>query len=229
MLDFHLHILPGVDDGAPDLATALAMLRLLREQGVDQAVATPHWRSPRFTTVDEGRIAAAWSELTAAAGATGMVLHLGAENHCTGAGDPEEFAARARPLGSSACVLVEFPDDHLPPAAWACCFALRRRGLRPVIAHPERCKGLRGQRAALADYVADGGMLQLTAGSLAGRHGWLMRWRSRGLAAAFPAACVAASDSHDLAARRPPWDVLPERYRGLVVADLPALAARAGS
>lgn len=230
VLDFHLHILPGVDDGAPDLATALAMLRALRDQGVDQAVATPHWRSPRFTSVDEARIAAAWAELTAAAAEVpGVALHLGAENHCTGVGDAEDFAAKARPLGKSAVVLVEFPDDHLPPTAWTCCFALRRRGLRPVIAHPERCKGLRGQRAALADFVADGGLLQLTAGSLAGRHGWMMRWRSRRLAAAFPAACVVASDSHDLAARRPAWDALPARYRGLAVADLAALAGRSGA
>lgn len=43
MIDWHSHILPGVDDGSRNTAESLAMLQMLREQGVDTVVATPHF------------------------------------------------------------------------------------------------------------------------------------------------------------------------------------------
>ncbi len=43
MIDLHTHILPGMDDGAKDVATSLAMLRMEKEQGVDAVALTPHF------------------------------------------------------------------------------------------------------------------------------------------------------------------------------------------
>lgn len=224
MLDLHAHILPGIDDGAPDLAAGLALCRRLREQGVDTVVATPHWRSPRFEVHDAG-IAAAWAELHTAVAAQvpGLTLVLGAEHHCSGAEDSAAFAASARPLGDTPLVLVELPDDHLPPRAWAVLFETIRCGRRPILAHPERCRGLRREGEQLAAFVDAGGLLQLTLGSLIGRMGWSMRWHSRGLLRRFPTACLVASDSHNLDARRPEWDRLPAAWRHLVPTDLQAV------
>ena len=42
-LDFHAHVLPGMDDGAADVEESLELLRLSREQGVTALVATPHF------------------------------------------------------------------------------------------------------------------------------------------------------------------------------------------
>ena len=42
MIDLHVHILPGVDDGAADLSEALDMAQLAYESGVKRLVATPH-------------------------------------------------------------------------------------------------------------------------------------------------------------------------------------------
>ncbi len=226
MLDLHTHILPGIDDGAPDLAAGMALCRRLRDQGVDTVVATPHWRSPRFDVSDAG-ITDAWSRLRDAAAEQipGLTLVLGAEHHCSGAEDPAAFAESARPLGDTPLVLVELPDDHLPPRAWAVLFETIRRGRRPLLAHPERCRGLRREHDQLAAFVEAGGLLQLTLGSLIGRMGWSMRWHSRSLLRRFPAACLVASDSHNLDVRRPEWDRLPEIYRRRVPVDLPTVLA----
>lgn len=43
VIDFHSHILPGIDDGARNLETSLAMLRQVSSQGVDYMIATPHF------------------------------------------------------------------------------------------------------------------------------------------------------------------------------------------
>jgi protein-tyrosine phosphatase len=229
MIDLHTHVLPGIDDGAPDLATGLALCRLLAAQGVRTVVATPHWRSPRFD-VDDHAIATAWRSLSAAVAAEvpGLALVLGAEHHCSGAEDAAAFVASARTLGDSRLVLVELPDDHLPPPAWSILFALVRAGRRPLLAHPERCRGLRSQVDQLAAFVEAGGLLQLTLGSLIGAQGWGMRWRSRALLRRHPRACVVASDSHNLGVRRPQWDRLPPRWRGLAPADLAAVEAWGG-
>ena len=44
MIDLHCHILPGVDDGALDMADSLAMARVAAADGIRVVVATPHIR-----------------------------------------------------------------------------------------------------------------------------------------------------------------------------------------
>lgn len=46
-VDMHCHILPGVDDGARDVDTSLAMMKASAEQGVQCMVATPHFYATR--------------------------------------------------------------------------------------------------------------------------------------------------------------------------------------
>ena len=43
MIDFHSHILPGMDDGSKSTQESLEMLDMLRAQGVDTVAATPHF------------------------------------------------------------------------------------------------------------------------------------------------------------------------------------------
>lgn len=47
MTDLHTHILPGMDDGARDVDTSLAMLRMEAEQGVGAVILTPHFYRDR--------------------------------------------------------------------------------------------------------------------------------------------------------------------------------------
>ena len=79
MIDFHSHVLPGIDDGAKDLETAVAMLEESKRQGVTTVVCTPHYygrkRSPAhfFNKRQEAY------ELLAPHIPEGMELKLGAE------------------------------------------------------------------------------------------------------------------------------------------------------
>lgn len=43
MIDFHSHILPGIDDGSSDVEESIKLLDMLSEQGVTTVVATPHF------------------------------------------------------------------------------------------------------------------------------------------------------------------------------------------
>ena len=43
IIDFHSHILPGVDHGSKSLDTSLSQLKLMEKMGIDVAVATSHF------------------------------------------------------------------------------------------------------------------------------------------------------------------------------------------
>ncbi len=43
LTDYHCHILPGMDDGAQDVYTSLEMIEIMKEQGVERIIATPHF------------------------------------------------------------------------------------------------------------------------------------------------------------------------------------------
>lgn len=43
LIDFHTHILPGIDDGSPNVEESLRLLRMEAHQGVDEIVFTPHF------------------------------------------------------------------------------------------------------------------------------------------------------------------------------------------
>ena len=80
MIDFHSHILPGIDDGSPDVETSLRMVKALSEQGVDTICATSHFyadqRTPdRFVY----RRQQAWDKLRVALPDESPQIRLGAE------------------------------------------------------------------------------------------------------------------------------------------------------
>lgn len=52
IVDFHSHVLPGIDDGSPDTDTSIRMLRTLLKDGVDICLATPHFYCESDTVAD---------------------------------------------------------------------------------------------------------------------------------------------------------------------------------
>jgi hypothetical protein len=107
------------------------------------------------------------------------------------------------------------------PVTWASLFAghpaLASDRSSPI---PSAAKGCSNQREQMGAFVEAGGLLQLTLGSLIGTHGFMMRWHSRGLLKRHPTACVIASDSHNLAARAPLWNKMPDAWRHLIPVGL---------
>lgn len=53
MTEYHCHILPGIDDGAKDVETSLAMIKMMKAQGVERIVATSHFYAHREKSVAE--------------------------------------------------------------------------------------------------------------------------------------------------------------------------------
>ena len=82
MIDLHNHLLPGIDDGAEDLAMALEMARMAVADGIHTVACTPHIYPGLYENTGEG-IRAAIAALQAELDAAGIALKLveGADVH----------------------------------------------------------------------------------------------------------------------------------------------------
>jgi protein-tyrosine phosphatase len=74
-------------------------------------------------------------------------------------------------LAGSRFVLVEFPYFMIPPNSGKVLARLRRGGVTPIVAHPERYQNVDDDLAVLSDWKRSGAFLQLNAGSVIGAYG----------------------------------------------------------
>jgi protein-tyrosine phosphatase len=198
-VDLHLHLLPGVDDGAPDEAAALAHAARMVADGVREATVTPHVGAACYPldplTIPE-RTAALQTALDRHG--VGLRLHAGGEIHPDVAGDlsARELDAIANGPPGARWVLAEVPFEGVDERFLDGLNAIRRRGFGVLIAHPERAAGLlAGGLALLRPQLAAGSLLQVNACSLMGRHGDEAR-EAAGLLVRERLAYVVASDGH---------------------------------
>lgn len=175
MIDLHLHLLPGVDDGPADEAASLEHAERLVHGGVTEATVTPHVGHHSFP-LDVATIAGRVAELQAALdrAALPLRLHAGGEIHPAGATTlgPAELEAVAHGPAGARWVLLEVPFAGIDDGFVESYRHIRRHGFGCVIAHPERARGiLSGGLRRLRPLLTDGAVLQTNVCSLMGRHG----------------------------------------------------------
>ena len=173
MIDLHMHLLPGVDDGPGQLREAIEMCRLAATGGCEVLVATPHQRHASWENTDPARLAALLDELQAGVGPTPKLL-LGAEIRIDSRllEDLDDISASGLlPLAGTRYLLLE-ADRLLPgPEPLDLVHELTVRAWRPIFAHPEFIPSLHRDLDLVSDLVAGGALMQVTAGSLLGRFG----------------------------------------------------------
>jgi protein-tyrosine phosphatase len=213
MIDVHCHILPGLDDGPPNMEVSLAMAESAIADGITHVVATPHANNEY--SFDYSRVRELREKLQAHIGdrlilATGCDFHLSPENLDALRVDAPRYCINQRDY-----LLVEFNEYSIPPAMDQTLHEIQLLGLRPVITHPERNAILRLQAVRLAKWVRLGCFIQVTAGSLTGtfgpgaqRNAW--RWMSDGLVH------FVASDAHNTRGRplklQPAFELVREQF-----------------
>ena len=203
MIDLHSHILPGIDDGASDLAMSLAMAEAYVADGVAVVACTPHIL-PGLYHSSGPQIRAAVAALQSALDRAGLPLRLttGADVHIAPDLVGGLRSGRILTLAESRYVLIEPPHHVLPARFEATLFELTVAGYVPIVTHPERLSWIREHYARLQRLADHGVWMQLTAGSITGRLGksatyWSHRMLDDGLVH------IVASDAHD-PIRRPP-------------------------
>lgn len=206
LVDFHSHLVPGVDDGARDLAEAVRAVDTLAAEGIRHILTTPHLdasvisRSELFDK-QQREVEEAWFRVVDACvdREPRISFHLGREILLDTA-SPELSDPRVR-LNGGPYVLVEFPRLNLPAGSEDVLGYVTGLGYRPIVAHVERYLYQGDPVRLWEEWRHSGAVLQVNAASYVGRYGATARalaWQVLELGWAD----LAASDYH---ARGRPW------------------------
>lgn len=206
VIDLHSHILPGIDDGPRELEGSLALARAYVADGVQHVVATPHVFPGRHDN-QRSNIAQEHARFTQALVTYGIPLSLSFAGEVRLTPEVLDLLARGELpyLGGEAAakvMLLELPDAQVPLGADKFTAHLLRQGITPLIAHPERNRGVMERPERMQPFIDAGCKLQLTAGSLIGEFGSRAQQTAVALLEAGWVHAV-ASDAHNLAGRAP--------------------------
>ena len=162
MIDLHCHILPGVDDGALDIADSVAMALEAQHDGVEIVCATPHIREDHDVRLNElpARVAALQDELDSRHIA--VRIARGGELAAPVADRLSAQELREISLDGGGWILLEPAPGPLGDAVGATVELLAGRGARVIVAHPERHAG-EGFERRLRALVDRGCLIQWTA------------------------------------------------------------------
>ena len=206
MVDLHCHIIPYIDDGARNIGIAYAMAKYAYKSGVDTIVATPHCnlRDTRKNYYDREYIQM-FALFKAFLKQRGLEIEILPGSEVFAHADNIRYLVENEKLATinhSRYLLVEFPfhqNEYLISETLA---AIARRGLVPIVAHPERYDCVQANPALVGRWFEQGHVIQVNKGSLLGRLGrgayeCATQFLEDGLAH------VIASDAHDMKYRPP--------------------------
>ena len=141
LIDFHSHVLPGVDDGSPDVATSIAMLKKEAEQGIGRVIATPHFypandsperflarrRQAELRLREEMQKHTGLPELTIVA----EVYFFPGISHSD--------IIKGLTIAGKRCILIEMPYAHWSKSMYQELEDIyTKQGLLPIVAHVDR-------------------------------------------------------------------------------------------
>ena len=172
-IDIHSHILPGVDDGSPNLETSLGLLRMAADNGTTHIIATPHVIDVS-TTLTWDIIRRKVEELQKEADKQNIpiTIYPGAETELNF--DLLELMRKdhsAFCLAGSRYCLMEMPSLMLPPHLDDIIYELQLMDIVPVLAHPERQMQLMEKPQMLLAMLHKGCAAQSNGGSVTGVFG----------------------------------------------------------
>ena len=137
-VDIHCHVLPGVDDGSPDVETSVSLVESLQRMGLTKIIASPHVTQATFENTPE-TLDPALKQLRDALSERGnsIVLDRSAEYRV----DEfflEQFSAGNCKALPGQYILVENSYIQEPWNIEKVLFDLKIKGYKPILAHPER-------------------------------------------------------------------------------------------
>lgn len=199
IIDFHSHILPGIDDGSSGMEMSEAMLKEYAAQSVEVVAATPHFYGESMSLKDFlKKRDEAYKRLVERARNREICLIPGAETaFFTGIGTAEEIGQLT--LAGTPLLLLEMPFRPWNGEDLREVERLAERGIRPIIAHIERFYRFQKNEKILMELFALPVLIQVNAEAL-------LSWRTRRLGLKLFSegnAHLLGSDCHNLHFRPP--------------------------
>ena len=141
IIDFHSHVLPGIDDGSASIEESLEMLRCEAQQGVEVVIATPHFYA-QHDSIDSFLERRAESEMLLR---KELEIQEGLPDITVGAevyyfrGISQSDVLQKLTIGNSPYCLVEMPGTHWTDSMYEeLSHIYYDQGIMPIIAHVDR-------------------------------------------------------------------------------------------
>lgn len=173
MYDIHCHLLHGLDDGAKDINESMLICRVEAEYGVDAIVATPHFIEGELEA-DPLSILSGINEVEREAASAGLNLKIlpGMEVYIVPDLAKLFDEGRVITLNNKNYMLIELPlYEPIPSFIDQVLFELQLKGIKPIIAHPERCRDIINHPNIVRSLIQNGCLMQVNAGSIMGFFG----------------------------------------------------------
>ncbi|MBR0458577.1 MAG: hypothetical protein IJJ26_05030 [Victivallales bacterium] len=209
VIDFHIHILPGIDDGSQDIETSLRMAKLCVADRVTHILSTPHGSSRSLATLLPKRdtlIAQLKQRLDEENIPLQIVpgLEYYADGHSAESALANDACRSGVPGHPDRPILVELPLSMDISFAKDLLFQAQLKGVTLILAHPERYPHFAERLPFLIDLMEKGLYLQFNASDL---HNTLLPWgqarKILSLIQANPEQCLIGSDAHNDTTRPP--------------------------
>jgi tyrosine-protein phosphatase YwqE len=137
--DVHAHLLPGIDDGSPDVSTSLHLIKSMIDLGFQQFTATPHVMQDIWRNTDDS-IEKAYSFLKETLDQNKINYPLVAAAEYMVDENLELLLKNKTPLRTIRhnWVLIEVSFLQPPLQLNSILFEMQLQGYQPILAHPER-------------------------------------------------------------------------------------------
>jgi protein-tyrosine phosphatase len=170
--DMHSHLLPGIDDGSPDIKTSIELVKGMRELGYTKLITTPHIMWDMYKNTRE-IILEKLELLRTAVKEEGIDVEINAAAEYFLDDYVHGLIKKNEPLltVSGNMVLVEFSLAFPSHSLKDILFDMQMQGYQPIIAHPERYIYLERNKEFYEELKDIGCLFQLNILSLSGHYG----------------------------------------------------------
>jgi len=210
MIDIHSHILPGIDDGAEYIEESIEICETALSEGIETIIATPHYIS-REGEIEKTKLLSyvfmlnqeLKNENINVTILPGMEIYINPELSQLYSQD------KIITLNLKNYMLMELPlYNRLPVYLDDAIFNLQIKGIKPVIAHPERCKAVMDNPNIVYRLINNKCFIQVNSGSIVGLYGRDAQ-KTANLLLQHNMVHFVASDCHSLKGRK---SLLKEAY-----------------
>ncbi|MCR4431969.1 MAG: hypothetical protein NUV45_13245 [Tepidanaerobacteraceae bacterium] len=227
MIDIHSHILPGIDDGSPDMETSIRMAEIAASEGIEIMVATPHFIS-KDKEIERERVLKKTEELNEyIKSRVGLDIAVYPGEEVFISPDVPDLFSQGKLItlfDGGKYLLVELPMMSIPPYTKDVLHALMLKGVKPIIAHPERNREIARDMAKLRELVSLGALVQVNSLSFYGVFGREAKHAAQRIVGEGMAQFM-ATDCHTARARSPRYlkteQILPRSLINLLMRENP--------
>lgn len=172
MIDIHSHIIPNVDDGARSVEETFNILKEAQEAGFTDVILTSHFLLNYYETNAQELIF--WKEKLQEVlkkQGTKINLHSGMEIYITNQMEELLENKKILTLANSGYMLIELPLATNVKYFDYVVYYLEAKGIKPIIAHPERYKCVQKDPDIVEEYIEKGCLIQCNYGSIVNLYG----------------------------------------------------------